>query len=86
MQLIVRDNGRDVVLDALSSCISCIVWNWTYTRDGCNLWEIASAQASSTGSSNEIVCGVLVDICRLLAACLDEFKDGIDLELVVRVL
>lgn len=86
MQLIVSHNGRNVVLDPLSGCLPFIGWNWTYTRNGFDLWEIASAQTRPTGPSYDIVRGVLVDICRLLAACLDNFKDGIDLEPVVRVL
>lgn len=86
MQLIVSDNGRNVLLDPLSDCQPCVTRNCAYTRDGCDLWEIASAQTCPTGSSNDVVCGVLIDVCCLLAACLDNFKDGIDLEPAVRVL
>ena len=86
MQLIVSNNRRNVVLDPLSGCPTCIPLHWTYTRCGCDLWEIAGTQTSSARPPNEIICGMLVDICCLLACCFDDFKDGIDLESVVRIL
>lgn len=86
MQLIVSHDCRNVVLDPLSYCLPDIAWNSAYTWYRFDLWKIASAQPHSTGSSNDVVCGMLVYICCLLAARLDNLKDSIDLEPVVRVL
>ena len=86
MQLIVSDNSRNVILDCLSGRLRKVVWKQTHARGGCDLREITSAQASPTWSSYEIVCGVLVDVCGLFALCFDNFKNGIDLEPVMRIL
>lgn len=86
VQLIVSDNGRDIVLDTLSGHLHNIGRDWTDARRGCDLWEITSGQASPTRPSDEIVCGVLVNICGLFALCFDDFKYSVYLEPVVRVL
>ena len=86
MQLIVSDNDRNVILYSLSGRLPRVVWDWTDSLGSRDLWEITSAQARPTGSSNDVVCWVLVDICGLLALCFDDFKDGINLEPVVRIL
>lgn len=86
MQLIVSDHSRNVVLDILSGRPLCVACDRTYTWDGFDLWEISGAQTSPTGPSDNIVRGVLVNICCLLAARLDNFKHGVDLKSVVRIL
>ena len=86
MQLIVSDDSRNVILDGLSGRVPKIKGNQTHASGRCNLWEIASTQARPAGSSNEIVRGVLVDVCGLFALCFDDFKYSVDLETVMRVL
>ena len=86
MQLVIGDNGRNVILFSLSGYLLFLIGKQTHPSDGSDFWKIASSQASPTRSSDDVVCRVFVDICCLLAGCFDDLKDGVHLEPIMRVL